>query len=131
VVKVIVVSTLTPARMAHRLAPLPQMRDNDAPGGETERDLAPAARDVFIAKAMKPVVADTRVLVFPRQREARGDRRHCVMKGGIEAGDLRQARPQRHDRSHRRETMRLVQGCQRRQCLQRRQDRVGHLHGAL
>lgn len=51
------------------------------------------------------------------------------MKRGIEAGDLRQARPQRRDRPHRCEAMRLVYGCQRRQCVQRGQDRLGHLHG--
>ena len=41
------------------------MRDNDTAGGETGRDLAQAARDVLIGQAMKAVVEDTRVLVFP------------------------------------------------------------------
>ncbi len=70
---------------------------------------------------MEPVAADAAFVEFARQGEALGQRRQGVVEGGIEAGDLRQARAQPRQRTDARQVVRLVQGAQRDQRFHVRQ----------
>src|SRR5439155_13456183 len=72
----------------------------------------------FERQAVKSVAPDAALFIAPRNGEAARGRRNAVMEGGVETGDLRQRRPDRPHGANRLQTTRLVQRCQRRQCLQ-------------
>jgi hypothetical protein len=61
---------------------------------------------------VETVSLDPSVMQFTGQREALGDRRLVMMKGGIEAGNLKQFRSTHQQRPDRCEVVRLMQGCE-------------------
>ncbi len=72
---------------------------------------------------MKPVALHAALGDHARQRERLRKRGLSAMKGGVEARDLRQRRRVRGDDAHRRDVVRLMQGRQRDQALERGQHR--------
>jgi hypothetical protein len=63
----------------------------------------------FKGKSVKAVAADTHLFEPPRDSEAADGWREDMMEGGVEAGNLGEAGPQRSDGPYRRQAARLVQ----------------------
>ncbi len=74
---------------------------------------------MLVGKPVEAVAAQTFRLVGSRQREAGGDGRHRVMKRGVEADCLRQARACGRNGADRREILWLVERRQRYEAVQR------------
>ena len=113
------------------------MGDDDAAGGHLGRHLGEAVGDVFVAEAVEAVAADALVVEAARERVAVGVRGVAAVEGGVEAGDLRHVRVDRHREADRREVVRLVQGRQglvAGEAVEDRlvdQDRVGEVRAAV
>ncbi len=82
-----------------------------------------AAGDVLVGQAVKAIAAHADVRDGTRQGEPSGNRRQGVMKRRVEACDLRERGTGCGNRVHRREIIRHMQRIERRQSLQRRQQR--------
>ena len=92
----------------HALAPMDRTQagaaaemghDNAAIGGCRTKDVGQNAGDVFIGKAVKPVPPDALGGEPARQRERGGDLRLSMVKGRVEARDLRQCRVKLRERA--------------------------------
>ena len=73
------------------------------------RNLRQARRDVFVREAVEAVAADALGMEMLRDRVVIRDGGVLAMEGRIEARDLGQPRPVRHDRPDRRQIVWLVQ----------------------
>ena len=104
---------------AHRGAAA-EMRDDHAPARDRRRDLRQALRDVFVGKAVEAVAAHAFGVEALRDRVVVGKRAVAAMKGGVEAGDLRQIRKARADRADRRQVVGLMQRRERNVALESR-----------
>ena len=91
-VKPIVLATLRPSRIAHRLAPLPRWATIRRASGQRGLGLAEPRDDVVVGQAVEAVAADAGCRELARQGEFLGKRRLVAVEGGVEAGDLRQSR---------------------------------------
>ena len=98
-----------------------EMRDDDLAAGAFGRDPRQGRGDVFVRQPVKPVAADALRRQFARQGELLRHGRLGMVEGGIEAGDLRDARRRRGDGADRRDMVRLMQWRQRDQGLQCRE----------
>src|SRR4051794_1522974 len=94
------------------------MRDNRATGCGVRYDVRQHAGDVLVGQAVKAVTAHA----APGNRGWQRERlRHLglhPMKGGIEAGYLRQLWPRPGEDTDRRQVVRLMQGSKRRELLE-------------
>ena len=100
------------------------MGDDNPPMRYDRISLAQCGSDVIVGKPVETVSPDPSVMQFTGQREALGHRRLVMMKGGIEARDLRQRWRHSRDGADCREVVRLVQRRERTQRLQMVQHRV-------
>ena len=74
------------------------MGDNDAIlGSDRPENFRKRAGNIFVGQAVKSVSSDTLVRDRARQCESRGDLRLGMVKGCVEAGDLRQFRVKLRD----------------------------------
>ena len=83
------------------------------PAATLGRDLRQTAGDVFIRQAMKAVAAHALCIEVLAGCVMICNRAVAAMKGGIEAGNLRQTRRKRQNGADGREIVRLVQGRKR------------------
>ncbi len=84
------------------------MGDERPAGGQWWVEFAQLTRDEFIGKPVEAVAAHTAIMPIARQREPCHNLRHPVVKGRVEAGDLRQAWTGRPGRPDGREVVRLM-----------------------
>jgi hypothetical protein len=89
------------------------MGDDHAAVGDVRSDLAESLGDIFVGQAVKAVAAYAFDVQALWNRIMVGDRAVAAMKGGVEAGDLRQAWKTGEQRANRREVVRLVKRRQR------------------
>ena len=75
-------------------------------------DLAQAPGDVFVGQTVETVSPDTLGVEALRNGKVVGNRTVAVMKGGIEAGNLKQFRSAHQQRPDRCEVVRLMQRCE-------------------
>ena len=102
---------------AHRGAAA-EVGDDHPAAGDLRGEFGEAAGDVLVAQAVEAVAADALVVEGARKGVAVGVLGVAAVEGGVEAGDLRQARVDRRDDADGGEVVRLVQ---RRQRLERGQ----------
>ena len=95
------------------------MGDDNILAGDLRRHFAQLPRDELIGKAVEAVTADARVVIGARQSESVVNEGMAAMESGVEAGDLRDRRERLHRRQDPRKVMRLVQGGERNEALQR------------
>src|ERR1700691_6212436 len=92
--------------------------DNTTIGGSRTEDVGQNARDVFIGKAVKSIPPDTLVGQPTRQRERGNDRGLSMVKGRIEARDLRQSGVELRERIDGGKIVRLMERRQRNKAAQ-------------
>ena len=90
--KPIVLSTLLPPLMAHIEAPLPRWATITRPPAMSGATCGRRFGDVLVGQAVKAVTPDAFGMELVRNRVMIGERIVIAVKGGIEAGDLRQRR---------------------------------------
>ena len=88
------------------------MRDDDSARRHAWGDLAQAPGDVFVGQTVETVSPDTLGVEALRNGKVVRNRTVAVMKGGIEAGNLKQFRSTHQQRPDRCEVVRLMQGCE-------------------
>lgn len=98
-----------------------KMRHHYSLPGPFRPERGEAACDIFEREPMKAVAADAALLEMPGKGKTACRRPQAVMERRIEAGDLQHVWLQGFHDPDRRQTARLVQGCERRQGFQRRE----------
>ena len=88
-----------------------EMRDDGAAEGRR----ADRRDDVLVRQAVEPVAPDALRPEPTRERQALGHRRHAPVEGAVEARDLRHAGEAGRDGLHARDRRRQMQGCERRE----------------
>lgn len=101
------------------------MRDHNAARCQRRIGLAQGAGDIVIAEPVKAVAPDTLIVECVRNRIDFVHARHGPVEGGVETGDLGGIREGRAGGADPGQAMRLMQGGQRHQGLERR------LHGIV
>ena len=89
-----------------------EMSDDDSARRHAWGDLAQAPGDVFVRQTVETVSPDTLGVEALRNGKVVRNRTVAVMKGGIEAGNLKQFRSTHQQRPDRCEVVRLMQGCE-------------------
>src|SRR5262249_36048817 len=87
-----------------------EMRDDHAASCHSRGDLAQALGDVFVGESMKPVASDALGIKTLRNGVMVRDGAVAVMKGGVEAGNLKQLRTALQQRVDRRQVVWLMRG---------------------
>ncbi len=105
---------------AHRGAAA-EMGDDHPLRRNVRRDFRQDARDIFVGQTVEAVAPDAFGIETLRDRVMIGQRAMAAMKGGVEAGDLRQIRETGQDRTDRRQIVRLMKRRQRNVAFQSRQ----------
>ena len=88
------------------------MSDDDPARRHSWGHLAQTPGDVFVGQTVETVSPDTLGVEALRNGKVVRNRTVAVMKGGIEAGNLKQFRPTHQQRPNRCEVVRLMQGCE-------------------
>ena len=99
-----------------------QMRDDDAAIGSRAKVVGQDAGDVFVRKTVKAIALHAGFGDVARQGISLRHPGLRAVKFGVEAGDLRQFRPQAGDGADGRQVVRLVQRGQRRVAIELGQD---------
>src|SRR5262249_61536165 len=86
-----------------------EMRDNHSACHHGRGDLAQALGDVFVGEPVKPVAPDALGIKTLGNSVMVRDGAVAVMKGGVEAGNLKQLRPTFYQGADRREDVWLMQ----------------------
>ena len=74
------------------------MRDDHATGRKRRIDRCEATGNIFIGQAMEAIASDPLIVECARDGEARGEFWPIMVKGRVEAGDLRQVWCERGNR---------------------------------
>ena len=123
-----VVATLRSSRIAQRLAPLPEMRDDRAPACRVAVPLGKRDAHVFVGQAVKAVAPHAAFPQRMRQRQHLLDLRQRAMERGVEARDLRHLRQLGEQHLDRLEREGLMQRRERNVALEIRQHRGVDAH---
>ena len=100
-----------------------EMRDDHAALRKPGRFARELPGDPFEGQAVEAIAPDPGFRDRPRQRELLRNPRHRVMKSGVEAGDLRDARAGLPHRADRREIVRQMDRIERDHGFERREQR--------